>query len=549
MGRHIRWQAILTLTGIALTLTILGLLAFSRHTVKVPDTSGTYIEAVAGTPQLVNPLLAQYNQVDQDLSALIFNGLTRANGQGQLEPDLATTWEISEDGLAYLFRLRRDVRWQDGEPFTADDVIFTISLMQDPDFPGVTYLGDLWRSVTVEKLDDYTLRFLLVEPLPSFTDFTTIGLLPEHLLSDMTAAELVSHPFNLNPIGTGPYKLDEITAQYARLSANPLSGGDPPQLRNIEFRFYPTYQEAITAYQNGRVQGVSFVPPQAIPTLEADKSLNLYTARQSSYTIIYLNLQTVEQTPFFTNANVRRALLLGLDRQAIIDQALHGQGIVAPGPIRPWSWAYNPELPPTPYDPTQAVLLLDEAGWIDRNNDGFRDDTDGHTISFSLLTGDSPSKIDVAEAVSEQWINLGIDVTVEVVGAGLGERLTQHDFQAALAEVVLTGDPDPYPLWHRSQINGGQNYAGWDNEQASLMLESARTITNTGQRSDYYFEFQRIFAEEVPSIILFNPVYTYAVSRDVFEVQLAPLSNASDRFRTIKDWYVLTQEVVYGQAE
>ncbi|MFC1976575.1 ABC transporter substrate-binding protein, partial [Chloroflexota bacterium] len=299
MGRHTRWQAILTITGIAMTMAFLGFLAFSRTTITVPDVSGTYTEGIAGTPQYINPLLAHYNPVDQDLSALIFNGLTRPDGKGGLEPDLAKSWQVSDDGLTYLFKLRADVRWQDNEPFTAADVLFTINLMKDPEFPGVPYLGDLWRSVTVEKIDEHTIRFILPEPFPSFADFTTIGILPAHLLADLPARDLLSHPFNLNPVGTGPFKLDEVNAEFAQLSANPLYPGPKPRLPHLKLRFYASYQEVVAAYQAGDVQGVSFVPPQAIPTVKNIETLNLYTARLSRYNIIYFNLQAPESALFF----------------------------------------------------------------------------------------------------------------------------------------------------------------------------------------------------------------------------------------------------------
>ncbi|MBE7554149.1 MAG: peptide ABC transporter substrate-binding protein [Anaerolineales bacterium] len=543
MGRHIRWQAILTFTGIAMTMAFLGFLAFSRTSVIVPDVGGTYTEGIAGVPQFINPLLSQYNQVDQDLSALIFNGLTRFNGQGELEPDLARSWSVSDDGLVYVFKLRNGTRWQDNKPLTAADVIFTIGLMQDPDFPGVPYLGHLWRTVTVEQLDEYTIRFSLTEPFPAFADFTTIGILPEHLLADMSARELLNHPFNLKPVGTGPFKLDEINTEFARLLANPLYFGPKPRLTQVELRFYPNYQESIAAYQAGTVQAISFIPPQAIPAVQAIDSLNLYIARLSGYEIIYLNLQDPANAPFFQEVEVRQALMMALDRQAIIDQALHGQGLLANGPIRPWSWAYNPDQPVINFDPAKATALLDQAGWRDSDGDGLRD-KDGRTLAFNLLTSDDPDRIKVAEAASKQWRQVGIGTSVEVVGAGLGDRLARHQFQAALAEVLLTGDPDPYPFWHQAQIEGGQNYAGWSNDAASMLLEQARTVTDKGRRNDFYFEFQRIFAEELPSLILFHPVYTYGVSREVHEVQLAPMVNPSDRFRTIANWYLLTRRVV-----
>lgn len=534
--------------GIALTFAFLGFLAFSRKTVVVPDVGGTYREGIAGIPQLINPLLAQYNQVDQDLSTLIFNGLTRSDGRGGVEPDLAEAWEVSPDGLIYLFKLRQGIRWQDNEPFTADDVLFTISLMQDPEFPGVPSLGALWRAVTVQRLDDFTLRFILPEPLPAFTDFTSIGILPEHILTGVPARDLLQHPFNLNPVGTGPFKLDEISMVLARLSANPLYRGPQPHLRHIELHFYPTYQETIATYRAGQIDGISYIPAQELPEVQAMETLNLYTARLSGYTLIYLNLRSPEQAPFFGEVTVRQALLVAVDRQAIIDQALHGQGLVATGPIRSWSWAYNPNQPRLEYDPAKAIGLLEAAGWLDHDGDGQRD-RDGVPLAFTLLSSSDPDKVAVATAISEQWKQIGVLAEVEVVGTGLGDRLARHDFQAALAEVILSGDPDPYPLWHRNQIEGGQNYAGWDNEAASTLLEAAQTITNTGLRNDYYFEFQKIFIEDVPAIILFYPVYTYGVSRDVFSVQLGPLTSPSDRFRTISAWYRLTRQVIYSESQ
>lgn len=548
MGRHIRWQAIITFTGIALTLAFLGFLSFSRQTISLPDTDGTYREGIAGAPQLINPLLAQYNQVDQDLTSLIFEGLTRSNGEGGVEPVLAESWQVSNDGLAYLFKLRRDVRWQDNEPFQADDVIFTIGLMQDPDFPGVPYLGELWRTVTVQKLDDYTVRFILPEPFPAFVDFTTIGLLPQHLLADISASDLLNHPFNLDPIGTGPYQVDRVTAQFVRLSINPVYHETKPRLTEVEFRFYPTYQETIAAYQAGEIDSISYIPPQAIPTVQNLNTLNLYSARMSGYTVIYLNLRHPEETPFFAQPSLRQALMFALDRPALINQALNGQGMIATGPIRAWNWAYNPNQPLLSFDQAKARGMLEADGWFDRDKDGIRD-KDGRPFSFTLLTSDDPDKIAVAEMIKAQWQQIGINITLDVVGAGLSERLNQHNFEAALVDIRLSGDPDPYPLWHETQIDNGQNYGGWNNDQASLLLETARTITNTGRRNDFYYEFQDIFAEEVPALILFYPVYTFGVSEEVFNVQVGPMSNSSDRFRTMPDWYKMTRRVIYSESQ
>jgi peptide/nickel transport system substrate-binding protein len=559
MGRYIRWQALIALSGIVLIGVFLFSIALSRTTVLVPDTGGIYVEGLAGAPQYVNPLLAQYNRVDQDLCALIFDGLTRTDSRGELEPDLASSWTASPDGLTYLFHLRRDVRWSDGEMLGADDVLFTIGLMQDPDFSGVPDLSALWRTVTAEKVDTYTVRFRLGEPFPSFADYTTIGILPQHVLNGVLARDLPAHPFNIHPIGTGPFLLSDISAERALLVPNPryapsaqssTRGGEvrnqQPYLAGVEFRFYPSYERLLTAYQAGEIQGISYIPPDLYPQAAKLSSLNLYSARLSGYQIMYMNLQDPTGSPFFQETRVRRALLLALDRQALIDKALNGQGLIANGPIRPWSWAYDTQLPAVGYDPTQAQTLLAEAKWVDTDGDGIRD-KNGRPLQFTLLTGDNLAPL--ARAMAEQWAGQGIAVKVETVGAGLGGRLQARDFQAVLAEVLLSGDPDPYPFWHQTQIKEGQNYSGWDNRPASEALEQARSTTNQSQRKDYYVQFQRIFAEETPALVISYPVYTYGVDKSVREVQISPMVSSADRFLNIADWYINTRRVILAEAQ
>jgi peptide/nickel transport system substrate-binding protein len=548
MGRFIRWQAIIAFTGIALVGVFLLSIAVSRTTVLVPAEGGAYVEGVAGAPQYVNPLLAQYNQADRDLVALIFNGLTRASSQDEPEPDLAERWAVSPDGLTYLFHLRRDVRWSDGEPFDAGDVLFTIRLIQDPDFPGAPDLASVWRTVAVEQIDAYTLRFGLKEPFPAFLDYTSMGILPAHVLDGVAARDLPSHGFNAQPVGTGPFILTGISATHAVLVPNPrYFGKQRPYLESIEFRYYPSYERLLTAYQTDEIMGISYVPPYLFPQAAQIASLNLYSARISGYYMVYLNLQDPDRSPFFEDARVRRALMSGLDRQTLIDTALHGQGLIAEGPIRSWSWAYNGRLPKASYDLAHAQSLLQEARWTDSDGDGILDKK-GVALRFTLLAGDDPVDTSLAAAIAEQWAKLGIVVQIETPGAGLGDRLRSHNFQAALVQLVLAGDPDLYPMWDQTQIENGQNYGGWSNRRASEALEEARRTTDREQRKAHYFEFQRIFAEEMPALIIANPVYTHAVDQSVKLVQIGPLNSPSDRFRNVAEWYMNTRRVILAEA-
>jgi peptide/nickel transport system substrate-binding protein len=544
MGRSIRWQAIFALGGIVLVGVFLFSIASARTTVLVPDEGGMYVEGLVGAPQHINPLLAQFGRVDKDLVSLVFNGLTHTNGQDMVEPDLALDWTVSPDGITYLFKLRRDVRWSDGERFDADDVVFTIGLMQDPAFPGSPTLSQLWRSVGVHKVDDYTVRFQLTEPYPAFLDNTNIGMLPAHVLEGVGAQQLATHSFNAHPIGTGPFMLTEISTKHAVLVPNPRHfRNQQPFLSGIEFRFYDTHEQLLTAYQEGEILGISEVPPYLLPQAASIPTLNLYSARLSGYKIVYLNLLDKENLPFFQDVEVRTALLQSLDRQKLIDSSLNGQGLVANGPIRPWIWAYEPSITYPAYDPARAKSLLDEAAWVDQNGDGIRE-KDGHPLQFTLLTTDEPDALAMAEAMAAQWAPMGIGVSVETIEPGLGDRLAGHEFQAALVDLLLSGDPDPYPMWDQTQIDGGQNYGGWDNRQVSEALEQARRIVDQEERRKSYIEFQRIFAAEIPALIISYPIYTYAVDESIRQVQIEPMVSPSQRFNNIADWYMNTRRMM-----
>jgi peptide/nickel transport system substrate-binding protein len=552
--RHIAWQTVLAFLGIALVLIIL----FQTQTppppttVEVPAPGGTYIEGVLGFSEVINPILApivvQANPVDQDLTALVFNGLTTLDATGQVSPSLAIDWDVSDDGTIYEFRLRQDVVWHDGAPFNAADVAFTVQAMQDPNYKGPLSLRELWRSVTVEILDDYTVRFTLEEPLPSFMYYTTIGLLPAHLLSDVAAADLPKDDFSTqHPIGTGMFMVESVSPDRVVLVANPKFWGAKPFLDQIEFWFFGDWEGLLTDYTRGEIQGFHPTSPRDLEQLAAMPNLQLYSAQSAGYGIVYLNLKR-DTASYFQEQDVRQALLYALDRQALIDDALDGQGLVADSPILPMNWAYDPSVRHYGYDPQRAIGLLDATGWMDSNADRIRD-KDGITMTFTLLVREDEAMVQMAESIAQQWQAIGIDAVVQAVdGTQLPEYIRERNFDAALVEVGLAADPDPYPLWHSTQAESpGQNYSGFANEEADMAMEGGRATVDAEQRAALYHTFQQIFADQVPSLLIYYPIYTYAVNSQVRDVQLSPLLHVSDRFRNIRRWYVATEELVVSE--
>ncbi|MBC7812309.1 MAG: hypothetical protein H7175_14230, partial [Burkholderiales bacterium] len=295
--------------------------------VSLSDGIITYREALVGEVQRLNPLLAPLNPVDADITSLIFEGLTRTNQYGEPEAALARDWVISSDGLEYVVNLREDVLWQDGIQFTADDVMYTMSLLRSADFPGPAELGEFWRTIETEKLGTYLIRFRLTQPLGSFLDALRIGILPEHALHGTTAAQIATHPFNLSPIGTGPYQLEAVRASSdnsieavdLRVSTNYRLRPEAQTgyaLERVSFRIYDTFEVAVVALQTGDVDGLAAQNNSQRPALLGTIT-NIHTKLEPTLGALIFNWAS-EETPFFREQRVRIALETGLDRTSVV---------------------------------------------------------------------------------------------------------------------------------------------------------------------------------------------------------------------------------------
>jgi peptide/nickel transport system substrate-binding protein len=510
----------------------------------VSQDGGAYIEGVAGIPQSLNPLLSQYNELDRDLCALIFEGLTDFDARGEIVPRLAHKWEITPNGLTYTFYLREDARWHDGAPFDADDVLYTYGVMADADFQALDASGlfDMWTDIKVEKVGDYTVKFTLPEPYAPFLDYTTIGLLPAHLLSKVEPRLLSEAQFNARPVGTGPFKVVSVNAQQITLGANTDYYAQRPRLDSVTFRFYPDAESLLPAYQKGAVAGISQVTPAMLTRLRSERNLRIYSARLAKYTMVLYNLNSKE-LPFFQQVEVRQALNYATDRAAIVRQVLGGQGEPAYSPFIPDTWAYDAQAVLGTYDLDKAKQLLEKAGWTDTNGDGVRE-KDGRKLQFTLLTSDDATWTRVAQELSRQWTALGVQVAPEAVSFSrlVGQFLYPRRFEAILIAPEFAGDPDPYPFWHSTQaVLKGQNWSGFVHRRADEVMEQARATHDMPRRLELYREFQRIFAEQAPALTLYYPIYSYAIDARVQNVQVAPMTKPSDRFRTITQWTAPTR--------
>ncbi len=236
----------------------------------------------------------------------------------------------------------------------------------------------------------------------------------------------------------------------------------------------------------------------------------------------------------------------------MVDDILGGQGVVAASPIMPFSWAYDPGVRRSAYDPDRSRALLDEAGWRDEDGDGIRE-KDGEPLRLSLLTNDDEVRVRILEAVVESWEDVGVNVLPQTTNISTLVRdfLKPRRFDAVLfGWSNLPGDPDPFPLWHSSQTGvEGQNYCGYANGEVDRLLEEGRRIHDREEREEMYLQFQQIFAEEVPALLLFYPIYNYAVDSRVQGVQVGPMIDSGGRFYSVSDWYIKTRRMLVTEAE
>ncbi|MGD8813259.1 MAG: ABC transporter substrate-binding protein [Anaerolineales bacterium] len=551
--RNIRWQLLIAAGGLVLVVgLLLGQSPGIDPTSPQPMRGGAYSEALIGSLLRLNPVLDNSNQADRDIDSLLFSGLVRFDDHGLPTPDIAESWSISADATLFTFSLRDDAFWHDGESITSDDVVYTFSKLQDEGYPGPAELHELWKEINIIQLDEHTVQFQLPEPFAPFLDYLTIGLLPDHLLRGVSVVDMVDHPYNLQPIGTGPFRFDhfiveddEIVGVYLIAFSDYYDGA--PYLERVEFRYFPDARSALDAYLAGEVMGISNVTPEILTEVLQDPNLNLHSTRLPKMGIVFLNIRHPEKE-FLADRRVRQALLMAVNRQWLIDQAINGQAIAAHGPILPDTWAYAQDLPIIPFDPELAAELLTSAGWelpvgAAPGSSEYVRQLDEQTLSFELAYPDDPMHAAVADILQSSWASVGASVELIAVDHAtlLTDYLQAHEYQAVLTELNLirSPDPDPYPFWHDTQIDTGQNYSGFSDRNVSIWLERARTIPDILRRADSYRHFQHRFQDQIPALLLYYPIYNYALDTQVQGVSIGLLLDPSDRFANISSWFML----------
>ena len=503
-----------------------------------PVKGGSIIEGVVGKPQVINPLYSQSNQIDADISKLVFSGLIKSDRGREILPDLAESWSVTNSGKTYIFNLRQDVVWHDGESFDADDVYFTIKLLQEDNYTGILKSG--WQGIVVTVLDKYTIQFDLPNASTFFLSRAAVGILPAHLFAHLPIVEIGLTEHNQQPIGTGPYKI--VSSLSARdninLMANKNYYGESPYLDKIVFYFYDTEKALLQAIRNGGVTSAGF----SVLSESLDINLptvNTYVYQLPQYKAVFFNQLGDNQV--LKDTAVRRALALSTNKNKIVQDIMDGNASVADSPILPGFWGHLPQMEKHDFDFVSARDVLDKAGWKDTDGDGTLD-KDGQKLSFTLSFKDDVINNQIAQSLISDWEAIGINVYIDPVPAEslLDNVIRPRNYDALIFGQSLGSDSDPYVYWHSSQTSDpGLALAIAYDKDIDGSLEMARLTTNLNRAIGYYHEFQQAFANSVPAILLYQPNYVYLVDAKVKGVtDEINLSSATDRFTNILEWFI-----------
>lgn len=462
------------------------------------------VNTLDADPTTLNPIIAT-DAYSGAVGRYIFESmLDRDNVTLELKADLAKRWEISPDHLTYTFWLREDVKWQDGRPFTADDVLFTFERILDPDVDAAI-LRHYYRDVKeIKKIDDYTVRFVYAKPY--FRAIEMIGgaaIIPKHIYGG--GDDFNSQPANRAPVGTGPYRFVEWkTGRRIVLTRSDFYWGEKTDITGIVFKVIPNSTVKFQILKKGSVDLGSMRAIQWVRQTEGKKFNKEFTKHRyylPNYSYIGWNMRN----PLFSDKRVRRAMTMMVDRKEILDKILLGQGEIVASIFYKFGDQVDPNIKPIPYDPQGARKLLAQAGWKDTNENGTLN-KDGQEFRFTLISAaGSTTARSISLFMKEDLRKVGIDMEIrQLEWASLLKLLHDRTFDAAMLAWSMPLNQDPYQLWHSSQSLEGSNYVGFEDARADELLEVARSEFNTKKRNAMYQEFQWMVHEEQPYTFMYT---------------------------------------------
>lgn len=554
-----------------------------------PKPGGSYTEGLVGSPKYLNPLFAPAKDIDLDITSLVFSGLMKYTDSG-LQPDIIQDYSLSDDQKKYTFTLKENLKWHDGQDLTTDDIVFTFNRITNKKTESPLFYN--FKGIIIEKIDERTVKFILNEPFAPFLESLTVGIIPEHVWQTIQPENMRLADLNLKPIGNGPYKFESLiknkegVIKSINLKVNNEYHNQIPYIENISFKFFETYEQAVTALNNKNVEGINYLPKDLRERIINNRNLNFNLLNLPQYTAVFFNYSN---NPILKDPKIRKILSHAINKEKVVNEILNAEAQIIQSPIFPGSLGYTDDFTQYPFNVEHAKTELEKAGWElseyiieDESNDSDNEeettDTNKTTeeqpdldetstveeldneeikekypflvrklkqryLEFDLTTINHSENLKIAKELQKEWQQIGAKINLNIVEPDvIQDVISSRNYELLLYGQILGHDPDPYPFWHSSQINyPGLNLTSLNNKQIDNLLEAARKLPNEDDRAAKYTEFQKLLAEEVPAIFIFNPTYTYPQSKKIKGFNALKIINPANRFSQINDWYIKTK--------
>lgn len=506
------------------------------YSAAIPAEGGIFTEGAFGSLDNLNPILAS-SPAERSAARLLFAQLLSYDDKGDLVGELARSWEPEQDGKAYKVTLRSNAKWHDGAAITADDVVFTFSMIKNADTHSPLYGS--WRNIVVEKIDKLAVRFILPSPHAPFINSLTVGILPNHVLKDVRPSELRTADFNLRPrVASGPFIFEELSvlspdSMHVLMSAraNPSYVLGRPKLDGFHLHAYKDREDMVRAFRSQEVASLSDATTDQLRALAAGSFVQTDSPLFNG-TYAFLNTTS----PGLSDVKVRQALQAATDQPALL-KPLGDRGKPLSGPLLPSQLGYRADVRQPNLNIKRANELLDAAGWK-KDADGVRK-KDGQPLQLRLVTissGDFPA---IAEELMNQWQRVGVLFDSQLVKA---EDIQQNviiarGYDVLIYEIAIGRDPDIYAYWHSSQATErGLNLSDYKSAKVDEALETARTRLDPTQRDAKYRLFAQQWLADVPAVALFRPTLIYVQNKNVVTFNAHPTVDQTDRYSNIRYW-------------
>jgi len=519
-----------------------------QNSSPTPTRGGVLKEGIVGIPRFVNPALA-ITRADQDATALLYSGLLKINPEGDLEPDIAESVIVSEDGKTYTVIVRKDRAFHDGKPITARDAIYTISLIQNADLKSP--LRGNWSEVVIEEVGEYEFTATLPDPYSPFMENFTIGIMPQHIWSSLPIEQLPFSQHNTEPVGSGPFSIKQVKRNEAGLISSYVLKPEPnnqtdPNLDSIELIFFQNETDLFAAFLNKEINSSIYLGNENIAKV-ANNNRHVLTQPLPRVFGIFFNQN---RSAALRDKSAREALSLAVNRDRLVSEVLGGYGVPITKPIIETTDGLNltSAEDESEYSMQAAIDTLLAGGWKQNEDKIWEKKIDNslETLSLTIKTSNNDIFEKTVDLVAEDWKKLGVEVqTEQYEQTGLVQSVIRtRDFQALLFGLDMNRTQDLYPFWHSSQKSDpGLNVAQYTNIAVDRLLEKTRNTQGKEERRQLLSDISAVIAEEHPAVMLFAPSVTYVLDKTVITSPIKSIGKPSDRFMNVSSWHAKSEIV------